>query len=184
MSNRILALIVICTAAVSATAQEVYVDYDRSGRFSWYKTWEWADAGDTTLEGHNDLLHSKITNAIEANLGKGRLVEDPDNPQLYVTYYAGSRQAVKVDPVGFGVGFGGSWVTNPYWGGVGISTTTARTYEQGTLVIDIWEAESKKLVWRGVAVDVFFDDPKKTDKKINKAIEKMIKKWRKMKPGL
>jgi hypothetical protein len=184
MSKHTLLVSLIVLAAASAVAQEVYVDYDRSGRFSWYKTWAWAKTEATSLEGHNDLMHSRIKNAIEYHISQGRLVEDTDNPQLFITYHAGSREAVRVDPVSFGVGFGGSWVQNPYWGGVGISTTGASTYEQGTLIIDIWEAEGKKLVWRGVAIDVFVDDPKKADKKINKAIEKMIKKWRKMKPGL
>jgi hypothetical protein len=184
MPKLILALTVVCLAAAAAAAQEVYVDYDRSGRFSWYTTYAWADGGETSLEGTNDLLHSKITNAIETNLARGRLVEVDEHPNLYLTYHAGSRRAIKVDPVAFGFGTSGSWVQNPYWGGVGVTTASARTYEQGTLVIDFWEAETNKLVWRGVAIDVFFDDPDKTAKKLDKAIKKMIKKWRKMKPGL
>lgn len=177
-------IILVLLGAATAAAVDVYVDYDRSGRFSWYKTWAWAETEETSLKGHNDLMHSRIKNAIEAHIARGRLVEDTENPQLYITYHAGSRQAVKVDPVSFGVGIGGSWVRNPYWGGVGVSTAGTTTYEQGTLIIDIWEAETKKLVWRGVAIDVFDDDPKKADKKIDKAIAKMIKQWRKMKPGL
>ena len=39
-------------------------------------------------------------------------------------------------------------------------------------------------MWRGTAVGAIPANPDKADKKINKAIEKMIKKWRKMKPGL
>jgi len=178
MRKHIGLLILIGLAAVSATAQEVQVDYDRSGRFSWYKTYALYDSEETSLEGTNDLMHSRITNAIEYYLSKGRLKEVAENPDLYVTYHAGSREAVYIDPIAFGYGFGGTW------GGVGISTARSSTYEQGTLVIDIWEAETKKLVWRGIAVDVFSDDPKKADKKINKAIEKMIKQWNKMKPGL
>lgn len=171
-------------AAVSAAATDIYVDFDRSGRFSWYKTYAYAETEETSLKGHNDLMHSRIKNAIEHYLSQGRMTENNDDPNLFVTYHAVSSQAMRVDPVSFGVGFGGGWARDPYWGGVGISTANSSTYEQGTLIIDIWEAETKKLVWRGVAVDAFVDDPKKADKKINNAIEKMIKKWRKMKPGL
>jgi len=178
-----LLVVTVLLLATVASAQEVYVDYDRSGRFSWYKTWAWAKTEDTSLEGVNDLLHSTIKHTIEYHISQGRLVEDTENPQLYITYHAASRQAIKADPVSFGVGFGGSWVQNPYWGGVGITTAGATVYEQGTLIVDIWEAEGKTLVWRGVAIDVFFDDPDKTKKKLDKAITKMIKKWRKMKPG-
>jgi hypothetical protein len=184
MRKHFFPLIVTVLAAVPVLAQEVHVDYDRSGRFSWYKTFAWYESEETSLAGHNDLMHSRIKNAIEHHLSQGRLVEDNDEPDLYVTYHAGSREAVRVDPVAIGVGISPGWAWDPYWGGAGVSTASVRTYEQGTLIIDIWEAETGKLVWRGTAVDVFSDDPDKADKKINKAIEKMIKKWRKMKPGL
>jgi hypothetical protein len=177
-------LVLVWVLAAPIAAQEVYVDYDRSGRFSWYTTWAWQETEGTSIKGVDDLLHSRIKNAIEYHISQGRLVEDTESPQLYVTYHAAFREAIRADPVSFGVGFGGSWVQNPYWGGVGISTESANTYQQGTLIIDIWEAEERKLVWRGVAIDVFFDDPDKTEKKLDKAIEKMIKQWRKMKPGL
>ncbi len=184
MRKHIVLVSLFILAAVSVAAMDIYVDYDRSGRFSWYKTWAWFETEETSLKGHNDLMHSRIKNSIEYYIGNGRLVEDTENPQLFITYHAGSREAVRVNPVSIGYGFPGSWTSDPYWGGAGIGVGSSATYEQGTLIIDIWEAETKKLVWRGVAIDVFDDDPKKADKKINKAIEKMIKKWRKMKPGL
>ncbi len=184
MRKHIGLVILVIAVAVTASAMDIYVDFDRSGRFSWYKTYAWMDTDETSLEGHNDLMHSRIKTAILNQLSQGRMTEDNENPNLYITYHAVSTQAMKVDPISFGVGFGGGWAMDPYWGGVGVSTASAATYEQGTLIIDIWEAETKKLVWRGVAVDAFVDDPDKADKKIAKAIEKMIKKWRKMKPGL
>ena len=178
MRRHIGLVVLLIVVAVSASAMDIFVDFDRSGRFSWYKTLAWMDTDETSLEGHNDLMHSRIKTTIMQQLSRGRLTVTTDNPDLYVTYHAGSRQAVNVNPVSFGYGFGGTW------GGAGVSSARSSTYEQGTLVIDIWEAETKKLVWRGVAIDAFSDNPKKADKMINKAIEKMIKKWRKMKPGL
>jgi hypothetical protein len=50
------------------------------------------------------------------------------------------------------------------------------TYTQGTLVIDLFEKNSKKLMWRGTATDTISDDPKKNAEKIQKATEKMFKK--------
>ena len=170
-------LVLLVLAAVTVSAMDIIVDFDRSGRFSWYKTFAWAESEETSLKGHNDLMHSRIKTAIMYHLSQGRLNEKADDPDLYVTYHAGSQEAVSVNPVNFGYGFAGTW------GGFGISAARSSTYEQGTLIIDIWERETKKLVWRGIAIDVFSDNPDKADKKINKAIEKMIKKWRKMKPG-
>jgi len=43
-------------------------------------------------------------------------------------------------------GFGyGAW-----WGG-GSYTTSVHTYVQGTLIVDLYDAKTKKMVWRGTA---------------------------------
>ena len=65
-------------------------------------------------------MHSRIKNAIEHHLSQGRMVENTEDPDLFVTYHASSSQAVSVNPVSFGVGFGGGWARDPYWGGVGV----------------------------------------------------------------
>ena len=63
-----------------------------------------------------------------------------------------------------GWGFGG-------WGGV---DTTVRTYLEGTLVVDLFNAQTKKLVWRGIATDTVSDKPQKNADHIEKSIEKMF----------
>jgi len=135
--------------AASAAAMDIYVDFDRSGRFSWYKSYAWAETEETSLKGHNDLMHSRIKNAIEHHLSQGRMVENTDDPDLYVTYHAASNTAVSVSPVSFGVGYGGGWARDPYWGGVGVSTARSSTYEQGTLIIDIWGRNQETRLARG-----------------------------------
>jgi hypothetical protein len=60
------------------------------------------------------------------------------------------------------------------------TNTTAHTYEQGTLIVDIWDAKDKKLIWRGTATAVVPEDPEKSAKLINKMLKKMIAKYDKM----
>jgi Domain of unknown function (DUF4136) len=45
----------------------------------------------------------------------------------------------------------------------------------GTMVIDVFDAKSKKLVFRGKASDDISDKPEKNAKKIDKAVQKMFK---------
>jgi len=63
------------------------------------------------------------------------------------------------------------------------STTTANSYERGTLVIDLWDADTKQMVFRGSASTVVSQKPEKEEKQIYKAIKKMVtafdKKYRK-----
>jgi hypothetical protein len=41
------------------------------------------------------------------------------------------------------------------------ATTTTSTWVEGTLVIDLYKAANKKLLWRGVATDTLSDNPQK-----------------------
>jgi hypothetical protein len=64
-------------------------------------------------------------------------------------------------------GFGGGWGWRRFGGGgFGEATTTTDTYKVGTLVVDLFDANSKKLVWRGSASDTLSD---KSEKKYRKS---------------
>jgi Domain of unknown function (DUF4136) len=69
------------------------------------------------------------------------------------------------------------WGYRGGWGGVGSATTTVSTYVTGTMVLDLYEAANKKLLWRGIATDTLSDNPQKNAKKIEEAAEKMFKKF-------
>ena len=45
----------------------------------------------------------------------------------------------------------------------------------GTVIVDIFDARSKSLVFRGIAKGELSDDPEKRAKKIAKAVDKMFK---------
>jgi hypothetical protein len=61
------------------------------------------------------------------------------------------------------------------WGGMGTATTTDSEYTVGTLVVDIFDAKSKGLLWRGIAQDELSDKTDKNVKKLGKASDKMFK---------
>jgi len=58
---------------------------------------------------------------------------------------------------------------------MGTAQTTVSEYTVGTLVVDIFDAKSKQLVFRGTATDELSDKPEKNVKKVEKAAEKMFK---------
>ena len=69
-------------------------------------------------------------------------------------------------------GFGGGW----FWrGGSDFATTTVENMEVGTLVVDIFNAHDKKLIWRGTASKVLSDKPEKNEKKLESDVEDMFK---------
>ncbi|HZC36654.1 MAG TPA: DUF4136 domain-containing protein, partial [Chthoniobacterales bacterium] len=70
-------------------------------------------------------------------------------------------------------GFGGGWRWRGF-GGFGESTTTVDTYKVGTLVVDLFDAKTKTLVWRGVSSDTLSDKSDKNIKNLNKGVQKMF----------
>jgi Domain of unknown function (DUF4136) len=69
---------------------------------------------------------------------------------------------------GFGRrGFGG-------FGGFGEATTTPETYTVGTLVVDLFDAKTKNLVWRGVSSGMLSNKSDKNIENLNKGVQKLF----------
>lgn len=179
----ILSLFLLVLAVSPAAALEVHVDYDKAADFPSFKSFAWKDKKEGTLEGSNDLTHTRIIKAIQNQLAQAGLIENSSSPDLWVTYHASSKQDVRVDTTMYNYGYGSSWYWDPYWPsayGSGFVTGSQQvvTYTRGTLVVDIWDAKTNKLVFRGTAEDIVPDSPSKAEKKIYQAIDKMAKQFR------
>ena len=150
-------------------------DYDREADFSKVTTYAWAGERNPEI---NDLDHNRILAAVNSQLERKGLREDDSNPDVFVTYYGDDNERAVIDTTHSGYGYGGDM----YWGGMGMagmgsSTTTVRTYQEGTIIVDIYWAEDKQLIWRGTVTGTISDDPKKNEKNINKGIAKMFEKY-------
>jgi hypothetical protein len=58
-----------------------------------------------------------------------------------------------------------------------MAMTTIETVPVGTLVLDIYDSGSHHLVWRGMAHDTLSDKPEKNAQKLDKAVDKMFRKF-------
>ena len=71
-------------------------------------------------------------------------------------------------------GFGGGWGWRRFGGGFGDATTTTENYKVGTLVVDLFDANTKKLIWRGSSSDTLSDKSDKNIKELDKDVKKMF----------
>lgn len=187
----ILALVLVLIAA-PAFAQKVYIDYDSDYDFDSIKTFAWSDTPETSMELSSPLLHTRLIETLDRYLEEGGFIEDNDNPDIYVTYHTSTEEEMSVNTSNFGVGYPGGWYHGGYYSrygygygasmSVGTSTSTVRKYLVGTLVIDAWDAETDKLVWRGMAANITVSkNPDKMGAKLDKAVGKIVKKGQKIK---
>jgi Domain of unknown function (DUF4136) len=170
---RIATLIGTALAALSSTtafAQEVTYDFDRSADFSKLQSYVWVMGTPV----RDDFNHKRIVDAIDKQLaakGLGK-AEGKDRADVLVAYHAAFSKNLEVN--GFSSGWGG-YRFGPARSG------SARVEEilVGTLVVDVIDAKTGTILWRGIAtkdLDVNAS-PEKRDKNINKAAEKLFKKY-------
>ena len=171
----------------NAWAQQAYVDFDKETDFTVYKTFTWVKS-DEDLSETSPLWHERVRNGITERMVEGGMTEATGDeiPDVYVTYYASESQTTRVITDNVGYGYGGSYggVYGSRYGryggptmSMGTSTSRVITYDKGTLVIDIWDAEKKEMVWRGSTTDTISDDPRKMEKRLKKMLDKLIKVW-------
>ena len=60
------------------------------------------------------------------------------------------------------------------WGGFGDTTTFVDNYEVGTLVVDIFDAMSKRTIWHGSASDALSDNAASNAKATEEAVDRMF----------
>ncbi|WP_044403083.1 DUF4136 domain-containing protein [Lacinutrix sp. Hel_I_90] len=138
-----LPLIALLLLVSSCTSVRVVSDYDRNANFDAYKTFAFFKTGIDKAE-ISDLDKRRILRAIETEmLAKG--FTKSENPDLLVSIFTKSRQEVNVWNNGFGP-YGYGWGWSPfYWNNFNnVSTST-----QGSLYIDLIDADKKELIWQG-----------------------------------
>ena len=173
---------IACALAIApAFAQKVYIDYDKAYDRSTVHTYAWGKT-DSTLAQVQPRAHDHIVQKIDGYLANAGLKKAEQDPDVFVTYHTNSKEELSVNTDMWGYGYPSSFYWNPYWGaGFGSTTTTVTSYTRGTLIIDVWDAKTKKLIWRGSATDIVPENPEKAYKKIDKALEKIVAKWEKEK---
>jgi hypothetical protein len=169
ISRIILGFLLLLLLAKGVKAQKVTTDYDPEARFLSYKTFMWIEPPRIRID---PLMEPRLVNAVNTALtSKGwQLVET--NADVGIVAHVATRERHTLET--FYTGFGAGWGWHR-WGGTGTAFTTVEPYEIGTLVVDLFDARTKQLIWRGVATDTLSEKPQKETKKLEKAIDKLFK---------
>jgi hypothetical protein len=150
-----------------ASAQKVNVDFDPSANFAKYKTYAWTEGTPSP----NPLGDQRTHESVDQQMAAKGLTKATSNPDIVIATHVVAKEEKELISTGYGYGAG------YYRYGGGMTTTSVQTYIQGTLVLDVYDAATKKLVWRGTASDTVSDKAEKNTKKVNKALEKMFKEF-------
>jgi len=159
-------------ARMTITSTRITSDFDKEADFTKYKDFHylgWAQHSDQII---NDLDKARIENAFANEFAK-RGIKFVDQSEadatvsLFIVVDQKTSTTAYTDHYG-GMGYGYGY---PAWGwGGGMSTTRYQEYDylDGTLVVDVFDAESKKLVWQGVASGTINENTKSREERINR----------------
>ncbi|TMI73659.1 MAG: DUF4136 domain-containing protein [Bacteroidetes bacterium] len=169
--NRLLPLAIIIIAMSCGPSLKVNTDYDKSVNFTSYKTFSLYKA-DEIHDAISELNKDRIANAIRAEMIKRGFQENTTSPDLLVNPVAIFKDRTSVSSTTNYYGYGGMY--RPYYGGGGmVSGTTSydvQHYKDGSLIIDVLDASTKKLIWQGVGNKEIDGPVKDPDTNIPKAV--------------
>ncbi|MCB4809603.1 DUF4136 domain-containing protein [Tamlana sp. 62-3] len=159
----------------SCSSVKVAADYDKKADFNNYKTFAFFKTGIDKAE-ISDLDKRRILRAIEAELlAKG--FTKSENPDLLVSLFTKSNQRVDVYNNAWGNGAWGPWGGfGPGWGwGWNQPTTSVST--EGTLFIDLIDANKKELIWQGMGTGYLSRNVEKKEERIKEFVSEIMQKY-------
>lgn len=181
MSFTLVALVAMLGAVSLA---ETKSDYDHHYRLAPGSTWNFRAQKNTANDslGNNGLWDRRVRDDLTSQLKSAGLMQTSNGaPDLQISYHLGTRQGYETEYLNTGfpgyygrfgyrrrwIGWGPSWGTTTVW---------KIPYLQSTLVMDVYDAHTNQLVWRGY--DTKTIDYNKADKTINSAVEHLAKRFK------
>ena len=164
-TNRRTAQLILATMMITTTtfAERVTTDFDRNTDFAQYKTYAWAPGG---IPAKDSLWNQRIIENIEHQLAARGLQRVDTGADLYVTYSGVLKETASLE----GFGTGGRWMGGSF-------SIDRVTKQEGTLVVEVSDAKSARLVWRGMATETVSDKTNKNISKLEKIVEKMFREF-------
>jgi len=165
VKNYLLPLSVVTLLGVGAAFATVKIDYSHSTNFGKYKTYSW-----TTVQASDSLWQDRIRRAVDEELSAKGWSMAASGGDVSIAAFGSTQNQQRLNT--FYDNMGGGW----FWRGMdGMATTTVENVPVGTLVVDLFDSQSKKLIFRGTASDVLSDKPENNEKKMEKDVADMFK---------
>jgi len=161
----VLCAMLACIASAMAVGQTVSVNYNHSQDFSQFHTYIWASNNANQIQ--NSILAQQAKSDIDSAMqGKGfQLVQESQNPDVILLASGGLQQQTSYQ----------AWGMRGIGGGMGGITPQQNVV--GTLIVDLYDAKNKNLLWRGMAQNTLSSNGGKNSQMVTKAVQKMFKQY-------
>lgn len=169
----VVGLLLLVLAGCTTTPRH---EFDQKANFAELRTFSWLEpeyANKTVSVSHpvldSPLLGQRVKRAVVAELeerGYRYVEEDPDFRVTYHTAEGEDERPRSGTYMQLGYGRGHS----PFFGSSVLLDLTPRSFREGTLIVDIVDAETEELVWRGWN-DAVLTQRNFDQERVNKAVD-------------
>lgn len=166
----------LCSCASIQTATEQSPDVN----FGQYRSWDWIESmrpADWEPPASDEPEFGPyIRSAIEKLMAERRYIKQSDSPDLRVDFHVTSQDMVNATVVNNY--YGESWYPQYRFMLPGFQGVYQNRWEEGALLVLVFDENSKELVWRGIArTEVNPQGPiDEIHETIDKAVDKLLKK--------
>ena len=159
------------SAAIAACAPLSVSSYIHpAADFSRYETYDWGardplPTGDPRLD-NNPFFDSQVRASVERQLAAKGYRRVSGNPDLVLHYHASVQEKVDVYRVDAEAGYR--------------TETAAVQYEEGTLVLDVADAKTREIVWRGWGqgdIEGVINEQSRMEKRVKEVTQKMLERF-------
>ena len=179
IKNRLaLAALAGLTMVGCATTPNTFSNADPAADFSTYKSYGFLESLSTDKDGYESMESNFLKVAVAQQFDRRGMIYSKD-PDLLVNFYILTEEKLGTRSVPtMGVYYGFRDPLYDTWGGYGGFETQIEQYTEGTLNIDVVDAETNKLVWEGTIVGRVTDsDFRDLEKAIDVAVAEVMKNY-------
>jgi hypothetical protein len=151
-------------------------DFTKSFPLRTLKTFEFKDQRRISRDplANNQIWANDVRDAVRKDLADHGFIEAAHGrPDFYVAFYVGLRERYDVNAIDYGMPVLHS---RGWWGWPRAYDVWAVPYTQSTLIVDVIDARTNQLVWRGYDTDTLnTDKPEKTlDSAVNHVVSRFM----------
>ena len=170
------ALLLIGMLSGCGSSVRVVTDHDPETVFSSYRTYGWMPAPEEFLM-ERGFIWNDIKQAIDNELEQRSMQQVQSSPDVYVIFHASVEERITGATIDrYGYGYGGYWGRGRWGGYGGTEQVRIESYTEGTLIVDIIDADTNELVWRSVATGAVrnADNPERAREKIPEVVAQVM----------
>lgn len=173
----------LLVAAPVVAGSDIQIDFDKEFDFSTIHSYAWKDDPKRSLSEDNPFYHERIVEVVDGKLYQAgaKKVGENDDPDAFIAYRVAINSDMAIAAEQYGYFYPASWYWSPAaWSWATPNMPNERTYTKGTLLIEVWTARTKQMIWRGSAHGDTTTNVDKMNKRIFDLITKIADKWRDM----